>query len=79
LNNSGKIKNLNLRAVVQYLSGNGRQRRELVRRRCCKNPSMSVTPILPSLSIPSECCPVNLLINVLFPTDGNPMKPLFQS
>lgn len=25
---------------------------------------------------PSECWPVNLLINVLFPTDGKPMNPL---
>ena len=26
-------------------------------------------------SIPSECCPVNLLIKVDFPTEGNPMNP----
>lgn len=24
---------------------------------------------------PSECCPVNLLMSVLFPTDGKPIKP----
>lgn len=26
---------------------------------------------------PSECWPVTLLMRVLLPTDGNPMKPLF--
>ena len=26
-------------------------------------------------TIPSECCPVNLLMSVLLPTDGNPIKP----
>lgn len=25
--------------------------------------------------MPSECWPVNLLMRVLFPTEGNPMKP----
>lgn len=29
-----------------------------------------------SYAAASECCPVNRLINVLFPTDGNPMKPI---
>jgi len=32
--------------------------------------------VVNSYAAASECCPVNLLINVLFPTDGNPMKPI---
>lgn len=27
---------------------------------------------------PSECCPVNLLMSVDFPTDGKPIKPLLR-
>lgn len=81
LDNTRKIENLDFGAVVHHLSGHGGQGCEFVGRGCRRllvNPTLThQTQSIPNE--PSECWPVNLLIRVLLPTEGNPMKPLSKS
>lgn len=78
LDNTRKVEHLYLCAIIQHLAGDGGQRRELVGGSyimLAQAPSMCPKKYL--IHIPSECCPVNLLIKVLLPTDGKPINPLF--
>lgn len=81
LDNTRKIENLDFGAVVHHLSGHGGQSCKFVGRGCRRllvNPTLThQTQSIPNE--PSECWPVNLLIRVLLPTEGNPMKPLSKS
>ena len=81
LNNTRKIENLDFGAVVHHLSGHGCQSCEFVGRGCRRllvNPTLTHQAQF-TQNKPSECWPVNLLIRVLLPTEGNPMKPLSKS
>lgn len=78
LNDTGEIENLNFRTVVQHLAGNGCQGCELVCGGCESEGQFPFSSTWSIPNIPSECWPVNLLIKVLLPTEGKPMKPLLR-
>lgn len=73
LNDTWQIEHLNGSTIILNLAGNSCQRGELVRSSYLS--SASIESIAPQHAQPSECCPVNRLMSVLFPTDGNPINP----
>lgn len=73
LDDTRQIEHLNGSTIILNLAGNGGQRGKLVRSNYVA--SVSIESLALHQAQPSECCPVNLLMSVLFPTDGNPMNP----
>ena len=73
LNYSRQIEHLDCGSIVLDLTRYGSQSSEFV---CSRWQGVSsYTADTSGASIPSECCPVNLLMRVLFPTEGKPMNP----
>jgi len=73
LDDTREIEHLYRSTVILDLSRDGRQSGKLVSRSYSRL-VMTTWQAAPH-TIPSECCPVNLLIRVDFPTEGNPMNP----
>lgn len=76
LNDTRKVENLDLGPVVHHLSGHGGQGCEFVRRGYNSQSSILCLSSVLRENEPSECWPVKLLMRVLLPTDGKPIKPL---